>query len=153
MRRLLVLPLLFALTACSDLIGAGQQCTLIGTRVGIRLDIDPAYASRVDSGSLTACWADVCRTRELTFMPSATTVDQGCTGDTCSARSVPTGGKNAFADLPDLPVGPVSVTVKLGAVEQKLATATEQTYPNGPECGEGGPALRLKVDAGGRLTA
>ena len=77
--RLVLLTLLVLAAGCGT---AEHPCTLIGTRVGIGLDVAPG-AGPVDV--LTACWSGSCRDYPVD----------------------PTG----FAEIPGLPATPVDVTV------------------------------------------
>lgn len=151
---------LVAVTACGSPSGAGGEraCTMIGAQVGIGLDIEPAAAAKVDSATLVSCWASTCDTQDLMLSPSTGAASSTCTGDkptdSCSAQVVPTGGKHGFATLPGLPAEPIRVTVRLsGFPEQTLDVIPELVYPNGPDCGSGGPQANLRVDANGVVSA
>jgi len=151
---------LVAVTACGSPSGAGGEraCTMIGTQVGIGLDIEPAAAAKVDSATLVACWASTCDTQDVVLSPSTAAASTTCTGDkptdSCSARMTTTGGKHGFVTLPGLPVEPIRVTVRLSAFpEQTLDVTPKLLYPNGPDCGAGGPQATLRVDANGVVSA
>ncbi|UJW34528.1 hypothetical protein L3Q67_12585 [Saccharothrix sp. AJ9571] len=154
MRVLAPLVLLFALlSACS---GGGMACTAIGSRTGVSVDVDPAVAPKVGSGTLELCWDGRCRTVDLELYPSTAAAETTCEGEVCSARMRQTGGKHAFGDVHDLPLTEVQATLRLTGAEVVTATlpfTPEQTYPNGPGCGAGGPQQRLVVEASGAVRA
>lgn len=149
--RILVLLSLALLAACGTQAGAPDRaCTAIGARVGIGVEIAPSVAaSVVDTTSLEVCWNGSCHTYPVELSPSTAAVDSTCTGtgpdDACSARMRETGGKNGFADIPDLPASPVQVT--LSGVT--LTVTPKLLYPNGPDCGAGGPQAKVVVDETG----
>jgi hypothetical protein len=125
--------------------------------VGVGIDLSPGIAAKVSGATLLACWAGGCTTRKVELEPSTATGPTTCTGDkpsnVCSASMTPTGGKHGFADLPGLPAAPVRVTVTLsGFPEQTLDVTPTMSYPNGPDCGPGGPQARLVVDDTGKMT-
>ncbi|MGC7100408.1 hypothetical protein ACPZ19_37490 [Amycolatopsis lurida] len=130
--RVLV-PLVFLLALLTACTGEGKPCTLIGTRVGVGVDVDPALAAK--DGTLELCWDGRCTTHDLGLRD----------------------GTDGFADVPDLPLTEVLATVRLtGAggdqlVEQTLPITAAQTFPNGPDCGAGGPQQQLVVDASGAV--
>jgi predicted small secreted protein len=151
------------LTACaSTLEGAGPSCTGAAIRKGISLDIDPAYAAKVGTARLTACWNGSCQDKDLELYPSTASSAAPCTPtgpDTpCSAVSVQTGGKHSFADLLDLPAGPVEVTLRLidpaGAQlsAPRLTITPDVRYPSGPDCGGGTPQGGLLVSPDGTVS-
>jgi hypothetical protein len=76
----------------------------------------------------------------------------------CGAQAVPTGGKNGFASVPSLPERTVDATLTLtdaaGAqlVEQTLRITPKMLYPNGPDCGGGGPQTGLLVSPNGTVS-
>jgi hypothetical protein len=119
------------------------------------VDIDPAIAAKISGGTLTLCREGACQTGQLDLVPSTSAVASTCDGDVCSARSRETGGTHAFMTVPDLPETELAATVRLtdqsGAtvVDQSLNVTAELTYPNGPDCGTGGPQQQLLVDANG----
>lgn len=125
----------------------------MGARTGIGVDIDAAVAGGVNAAELTVCWDNACRTSPINLFPSTRTVTEGCEEGVCSARQVPTGGKHGFVDIRDLPVNPVDVTLSMTdlrgskVVAQTLSLTPKPSYPNGPDCGAGGPAAGITVDA------
>jgi hypothetical protein len=156
MRTIAVVACLLALCACST---EPKACTLIGTRVGIGLEVDlPA----VSAATVKACWDGVCAERAVDLHPATTNGPQTCTGtdpaDSCAVSVVPTGGLTGFADLPTLPVKTVTATVVLtdaaGAVllDESLPVTPTTAYPNGVECGGSGAQARLAVSAAGVVT-
>jgi hypothetical protein len=156
MRALPLLALLLAATtACGSPAGSGggQTCTAIGPLVGVGIDLQPAAAAKVSDATVVACWSGACVTRAVELRPSTAAGPETCTGDNCSVRAAPTGGKQGFADLPGLPSAPVRLTVKLaGFADQTLDVTPKLSYPNGPDCGAGGPQAQVVVDDTGRAT-
>ncbi|MFD1146317.1 hypothetical protein [Saccharothrix hoggarensis] len=159
-RRIWVLGVLFLAAACGTNAGAPKACTLIGTMVGLTVDVDHPD---VVSGSLEVCDGGSCATHELVLHESRGIVGTTCTGtspdDTCGARSEPTGGKHAFVVIPDLPTTPVTVALKLldqsgsALVDRGVTVTPEMAYPNGPDCPGGGPQAGISVGADGSVTA
>jgi hypothetical protein len=151
----LLAVLLAATTACGSQAGpgGGRICTAIGTPVGVGIDLQPAAAAKVSDATVVACWPGACVTRVVGLRPSTAAGSETCTGGNCSMRAVPTGGKQGFADLPGLPSAPVQFTVKLaGFADQTLDVTPKLSYPNGPDCGAGGPQAQVFVDDTGRAT-
>jgi hypothetical protein len=152
------LAALGALTACASGAQSGRPCTMILARVGVGLDIEPAFAAAVSSATMKICWDDVCRSPDPHLAPSTTAVPQTCSGDapedTCGASARRTGGLNGFGEAPGLPKRPVRVTVVLRdaagkrLLDQRLTVTPKGVYPNGPHCGEGGPQTKLVVRDG-----
>lgn len=137
-----------------------QPCTLIAAPAGISVDVAAEAAEPVSGGTLEACWAGDCVTRDLKFRPATTATASTCSGDgpddVCSAQVQQTGDKHAFAESADLPQAPVRVVLTLtGAagqvLERDLEVTPEPRYPNGPQCGGGGAQAGLVVDASGEV--
>ncbi|GAA0261244.1 hypothetical protein GCM10010492_72890 [Saccharothrix mutabilis subsp. mutabilis] len=155
--RTLLLGALLLTAACGD-VGAGRQCTAIGALVGLDVDVE---LTTVETGRIEVCWDDRCVTPELHLSPSSKTVGETCTGDApdsvCGASAVPTGGKNAYVPVPDLPAKPVTVALKLvdeaGAtvVDERLTVTPKMVEPNGPGCGTGGPQAGVVVAPDGSV--
>lgn len=149
--RILVLLSVALLAACGTQAGAPDRaCTAIGTRVGIGVEIAPSVAARfADTMNVEVCWNGSCHNYPVALSPSTAAVDSSCTGtgpdDACSARVQETGGKNGFADIFDLPTSPVQLT--LSGVT--LTVTPKLWYPNGPDCGAGGPQANVVVDETG----
>ncbi|MFW5419829.1 hypothetical protein J0910_24730 [Nocardiopsis sp. CNT-189] len=126
----------------------------MGVPVGVSLDIAPEDAAGVRAAEMEVCWDGECREPDIELSDSGESVDQGCEGGVCSAESVPTGGKHAFAAVDGLPEAPVEVRVRLlgdGGEELlgEAVTATpEMLEANGPGCGEGGPQASVEVADG-----
>ncbi|MET0133179.1 MAG: hypothetical protein ABW215_06255 [Kibdelosporangium sp.] len=168
LRTTLAAAALATLAACGASPGAPDEltCSNIGLRKGISLDIDPAYAAKVDKATLKTCWENTCRDSALALYPSSRTSAAPCTGtdpnSACAAYSVPTGGKNGFAELMDLPAAPVDATLTLidaagapvaaPASGRTLRITPEVGYPDGPECGGGTPQTGLIVSADGTVS-
>ncbi|GAB2991899.1 hypothetical protein LWP59_33980 [Amycolatopsis acidiphila] len=146
-----ILVLLVVLTACGTQAGAPDRaCTEIGTPVGIGVRIAPSVAARfTGTTSLEACWNGACHTYPVALSPETTATGSTCTGtapdDTCTARMRETGGKTGFANVPGLPAAAVRVTFSGETVD----VTPKLLYPNGPDCGAGGPQANLVVDAQG----
>ncbi|GAB3976751.1 hypothetical protein [Plantactinospora veratri] len=152
--------MVMALSGCS---GSGEQtCHLIGVPEGIGLTVDAAIAGRVETGELTLCWSGSCQTRPVTLRPSSRIADEACTGNesdsVCAARAEPTGEESGFVDIPDMPSGPVEVTVDLKdpagsrIVNQTLTVDTKMVDSPG-ECGGVRPQGRIAVGADGKAYA
>lgn len=139
------------LTACSS----GKQCTAIGTQVGVGVQIKGPLAARASSASMEVCWDGGCEEARVELQPTRRTVTETCAGDTCSATSVPDGGKHAFGDVPGLPERPVRVRLALldaggePVLERAIDVTPRLRYPNGPDCGGGGPNAALTVEGDG----
>jgi len=147
-------------SSAQDGLGGGGRdhvCTDIAAMRGVGLDIDPAFAPKVEAATLSVCWDGTCRTPSVYLSPATKTVDQGCQGQTCSGQAVPTGGKFAYIPVPDLPTQSVQVTLNMtnasGAVRppQTLDVVPALVYPNGPECGGEAAQAQLVVGADGAV--
>jgi hypothetical protein len=164
LKKALVLAAVATLAACGDgsPLGGGRACTGIGTPVGVSVDIDSGYAAKVGAAKLQVCWDGTCRTSNVELSPSSRGSALPCTGTgptaVCGAQAVPTGGKNGFATVTDLPVKPVDATLTLtdpaGAplAERALRITPKLLYPNGPDCGSGGPQTGLTVSPDGTVS-
>ncbi|WP_167165734.1 hypothetical protein [Saccharomonospora amisosensis] len=160
--RVTALLALLLVASCGASVGSGGQrpCTEIGVRVGIGVDIDAGLAA--EAATLRTCWGGSCRTYPVDLFQSTAATDSTCAGDrpddVCSARLRPTGGQHGFADIADLPERPVEVTLTVtGAGGERLAHRTlsvtpTPVYPNGPDCGAGGPQSNLVVDPRGMVS-
>lgn len=143
------------MTACGGSGGSGEQaCTLMAAPAGISVDVAAEMAEQVTGGTLEACWDGDCVTRDLKFRPSTADAGSTCAGGVCTGKIEQTGGKHAFADLAGLPQAPVRVTLTLtGAdgqvLEEELEVTPEPSYPNGPQCEQGGVQAGLVVSASG----
>ena len=133
-------------------------CTDIGSVSGISVTVLAPYAAQVDAVRLKVCWAENCQERDVELTPGSDTIDQGCSGpepdDTCSATAVPNGTKVGFAELSELPAGPITVaaTVTLDGrrvTAAEAARTAETSYPNGPQCGAGGNQAQIEIDRTG----
>lgn len=151
-----------ALTACGTQQAppgaVDRVCTDIGSVSGIGLDIAAGLAGQVTSASLTTCWTGACRDLPVDLSPSTGIGTSGCSGEACSAQATPTGGKNGFTSITDLPAEPITVTVVLtGAgteiTHQQVTATAALTYPNGPDCDPGGRQVQLTVAADGTVTS
>lgn len=133
------------LTACgTQAAGPGHACTAIGSVVGIRVQIDPEVANKFGrTEQLRVCLPGRCESVAVLLGPATTAMGTECNDQACSAHMRETGGKTGIATIPDLPASPVSVTF----AGQTLTITPKQTYPNGPDCGAGGPQAQLTVDA------
>ena len=156
MRTIAVIASLLALCGCSP---EPKACTLIGTRVGIGLDVD---LPGVKSAAMEVCWGGTCTKPAVTLTRATTNGPETCTGtgpaDSCGVSVVPTGGMTGFAEIMNLPAEPVTVTLTLadatGAVllDEDLTVTQKMSYPNGEECGGGGAQAGLEVSAAGIVT-
>ena len=154
MRRWAV-TLLLLLAGCSV---PTLACTEIGSASGISVTVLAPYAAQVDAVRLEVCWAGQCQERDVELAPGSDTVDQGCSGpdpdDTCSATAVPNNTLVGFAELPELPAGPITVAAVLTVDGRRVtlaeaARSAETTYPNGPQCGAGGNQAQIEIDRTG----
>jgi hypothetical protein len=165
LRAATVIVAVTTLAACGGSgspLGAGKACTGIGVPVGVSLDVDPAYAPKVGAAAMKICWDGTCKNSDVMLSPSTSSSALPCTAtspDTaCGAQSVPTGGKNGFASVMDLPGKAVDATLTLtdpaGAplIEQTLRITPKALYPNGPDCGSGGPQTGLLVSPNGTVS-
>nr|WP_055505805.1 hypothetical protein [Nonomuraea pusilla] len=154
-------PLLVAaaLAGAALLSGCRQDlaCTAIGTPVGVALTVEPPIAARARTADLSVCWDDSCRTPPMDLLPATRAGAQTCAGDSCSVPVEPTGGKHGFAAVEGLPKRPVRVRLVLrDAASRPVLDRTVQVtprgrFPNGPECGEGGPNVDLTVEPDGTV--
>ncbi|MEU8131924.1 hypothetical protein [Streptodolium elevatio] len=139
--------------------GDGRQCTMIGSRVGVGLEIAAQYAERTAAAHMRACAGDVCREGDLQLSPSSSAVPLPCTGEVCGAQATPTGAKNGFLGVPELTGAPLRVSLTLSdaagaeVLVREIEVTPSQTYPNGPDCGPGGFQASLAVGADGVLAA
>lgn len=153
MRRLLTLLALTALTGCG--LAEPRECTMIGTPVGVGVTVEPPLAARVAAAEVEVCWDGSCHLPPLELHPETRAGDQTCVGESCSARMEPTGGVTGFAEVAGLPKRPVRIrlTLRDPLGTQVADTAIEVTpagrFPNGPDCGEGGPNATVVVDRHG----
>ncbi|WP_433270459.1 hypothetical protein ACQPZF_09835 [Actinosynnema sp. CS-041913] len=156
----MALGVLFLVTACGADAGQGRSCTAIGTLVGVSLDVGLTTA---ETGTIEVCWDGRCTTPALDLFPSSRAAGGTCAGtaptDVCGASAVPTGGKHAYVAIPDLPDRPVTVRLRLAdragtaVVDHELSATPAMSYPNGPDCGGGGPQLVVSVGADGSVAA
>ncbi|MDX3105640.1 hypothetical protein ACIBO5_13395 [Nonomuraea angiospora] len=135
LRFLAVLALAVTLCGCQG----EQGCTLIGTRVGVQVDVAAPLASRVVAAKLKVCQAGRCTEPKLELFPS----DQG--------------GKYGFGDVGGLRKEWATVRLRLtDAAEKEVLDRTidvtpKGRFPNGPQCGEGGPNAQVEVNGEGRM--
>ncbi|WP_051065454.1 hypothetical protein [Nocardiopsis potens] len=147
------LLLLGAVAGCAAA-GGDRTCTAMGVPVGVALDIAPEDAAGVRAAEMEVCWDGECREPGIELSDSSESVDQGCEGGVCSAESVPTGGKHAFASVEDLPEAPVGVRVRLlgddgeELFDETVTATPEMLEANGPGCGEGGPQAGVEIEDG-----
>ena len=158
-RRTWPLGVLLLATACGAIdAGGGTACTLIGAATGVTVDVEHPDAV---SATIEVCWDGSCATPALELYPSSRAGETTCTGtspeDSCSSRAEPTGGRNGFASLPELPAKPVTATLRLldqsgsSLVDRKIELTPEMVYPNGPDCPAGGPQAGISVGADGSV--
>jgi hypothetical protein len=143
------------LTGCST---PPAACTEIGSASGVSVTVLAPYAARIDGVRLKVCWDGECQERDVELSPGSDTVDQGCSGsdpeDTCSATAVPNGTLLGFAELTELPAGPVRIAATLSVNGKRVRVAevsrtAETTYPNGRHCGAGGNQAVIEIDSSG----
>jgi hypothetical protein len=152
--------LLLLAPACSP---AETACTLIGSVSGVSVTVDRAIAADVNALKLRVCWdlsadSPPCRDTVVALSPGSDSVDQGCDSTdpdaACSATVVPNGTKVGFAQVDQLSVGPVTVvataTGSTGPQRFPRAQLTAaSTFPNGRDCGPGGPQVTAVLDSQG----
>lgn len=156
--------LLAALTGCGTAGTGGESimCTAIGSESGIGISVDPAMAEKTGSEAhVTVRWGQRTYTSTARLSPSSVAGKETCTGNqpdsSCSTKLVPTGGKDGFATIPELPTAPLQVKVAIPAkdgkpvVDDALRVTAQVTYPNGRKCPAGGTQGQLVVDAKGHL--
>ncbi|MER6008444.1 hypothetical protein ABT120_58630 [Nonomuraea angiospora] len=152
MRRLTLLTLLLA-AGCSP----EAPCTAIGTPVGVSLHIAAPLAAEASAATMEVCWDGACKQVGVELRPSTRAARETCSGDSCRADEERTGEKNGFGDVAGLPKRPVTIRLTLhgaGAkplLERRLEVTPKGRFPNGPECGEGGPNVVLTVAADGSV--
>ncbi|MFD7655651.1 hypothetical protein ACFV4N_16895 [Actinosynnema sp. NPDC059797] len=140
-------------------VDAVQGCTLMGTPVGIAIDVRHPDVANV---AIEVCWAGSCVTPVVALHPSSRVGGTTCTGtgpdDTCGAWSEPTGELSGFAEVEGLPAEPVNARLTLSdqsgsaLVEREIAVTPEMAYTNGPNCPAGGPQARIAVEPDGSVT-
>lgn len=152
---------LAAATGCGAAAGSGgHQCTLLGSPAGISVDVPASMATMTSGeGALRVCWDGVCHTRELSLRASTKATSSTCGPEVCSSQLTPTGREHAFVQVPKLPTSKVRVTLTLSGsdgetvVRDTVRVTPEKTYPNGPDCGAGGPQAGLVVGPSGAVHA
>ncbi|TDE39881.1 hypothetical protein E1295_32590 [Nonomuraea mesophila] len=155
MHRLALIAALFAvaLSGCSD----GGTCTGIGTPVGVSVRVKAPIAASAGAAEMEVCWDGACRPARAELRVAQGTGKGSCEGDTCRASAVPTDDKLGFATVPGLPKRPVEVRLTLTGTgsepvaEHTVTVTPKGRFPNGPECGEGGPNVVLTVEADGTV--
>ncbi|TMR96676.1 hypothetical protein [Nonomuraea basaltis] len=141
------------LAGCSD----DKECTLIGTPVGVSVNVKGPLAGRAAAASMEVCWDGACESARVELMPTHRAGKETCSGDTCAVTPVPDGGKHGFGDVPGLPDRPVRVRLELldaagaSVFERLLEVTPRLRYPNGPDCGAGGPNAMLTVEGDGAV--
>lgn len=158
-----VIPALVTLLACA-LAGCTQQqqaCTEIGAMSGVSIFVDRSIAPKVSSIKLRICWSGQCQISDVTLQVNTEpTQTSPCPTDdpdgSCSASMVPTPDKIGFADVADLPAGPIMISTTIPRSGRKpLRTSIDvqatTTYPNGRQCpGQGNQANVTLYDNGFR---
>jgi hypothetical protein len=148
---------LSVLAACGSPARSGAECSLVGGRTGVALEIRPPLAAAVGRATMKVCHDGACHTSAVALEPSTTTRPGGCVDGVCSAEAVRTGGRQGFAEVPGLPAEPVTVTVVLRdasggrVLDRTLAVTPKGVFPNGPRCGEAGRQAGV-IATDGRLT-
>lgn len=148
-----------ALAGCST---TEIACTEIGVPQGATIEVLAPLAANAKAATVQVCWDGTCTEQTVELMESYGTVAQDCEGtnpdDSCSAQSTPTGDKNGFVDVPDLPETEVEITVTvLDPSGAEIATDTGvvtpvRIFPNGPQCDNGGVQTRVVMSASGDLS-
>jgi hypothetical protein len=148
MRRVLGSTLLVLLAGCGRLAGSDERaCSEFGVPAGIGLTI-PETVKGITRASMDVCWSGRCVSRNLELHPATRATETSCSGSACSARTVPIGELDGFADIPALPAAPVRVTVVFDDGKDHSTDVTPAMVPlGGPGCGSGGPQARLAVES------
>ncbi|MFE0150636.1 hypothetical protein ACFWY5_26045 [Nonomuraea sp. NPDC059007] len=141
MNRLLPLKGMCVLLAALPLAAcqSDRVCTLIGTPVGIQVDVAPPISDRVAAAEMEVCQAGTCRPARLELFRA----DRG--------------GRSGFGNVEGLRKERAEVSLKLTGtagepvVERDVQVMPRGRFPNGPECGEGGPNAKVQVDGQGLL--
>ncbi|GAA2865178.1 hypothetical protein [Nonomuraea rubra] len=151
----LTLLLLATLTACSS---GERPCTMMASLEGVHVDVDQAVAARAEHLAIEVCWDGACRRSSGELMPATRQGEQTCSGDTCSVTAVRTGAKFGFGTVSGLPKRPVEVRLTLSGAggsepvpARTIRVTPKATFPNGPDCGEGAPQVKLTVAADGTV--
>lgn len=117
-----------------------SDCTLIGTPVGIGLEVSPPLAGRVHGATLEICQGEECVRPRMELFDD----DRG-------------GGKRGFGDVGQLRKAPTTVRVMLRdakggrLLDRTIEVTPAGRFPNGPRCGEGGPNATVVVEGEGGL--
>ncbi len=135
----------------------GRPCADLALRRGVALQIRAPFAGRVHSAELELCARHRCRRQHVTLAAGSRSVDQGCRGGVCSARSTPTGDLTGFVDVDDLPRSGVVATLTLrsstGEVVLRGSRRLDAAGSPTTGCGRGnGIQLHLGVSGNGTLT-
>ncbi|WP_424852230.1 hypothetical protein [Streptomyces sp. SAI-170] len=160
--RALAVSALAAQTACGVLGGDTHPCTLIGSPSGIGVEIAPSLARTAAAADLTTCWDAMCRTTGLRLREDPAPVADDPVMTTKSptppaAEPTQRPVRPGFAELDDLPAGPVRITLELRddrgrTVLKRRTTVTAQvTYPNGRDCSPGGRQAQVALTPAGAL--
>ncbi|MFJ8083285.1 hypothetical protein ACIQ6Y_22100 [Streptomyces sp. NPDC096205] len=164
--RALAVSALAAQTACGVLGGDTHPCTLIGSPSGIGVEIAPSLARTAAAADLTACWDAVCRTTALRLRedPAPVADDPVMTTESAAPPATPPTAeaterpvRPGFAELDDLPAGPVRVTLELRGdrgrtvLERRTTVTPQVTYPNGRDCSPGGRQAQVALTPAGAL--
>lgn len=151
MRRFAVLLAAALITGCAP---EPRACGLVAAVPGVGLTIEAPLASRVTRASMEVCWDGACRSSPLVLTPVRPSGAAVCAGESCPAAMVAAQG---FAGMPGLPKRPVRVRVTLAGAgddelfDESLDVTPRGSFPNGPGCGESGPAARIAAGANGDL--
>ncbi|MEU4223220.1 hypothetical protein AB0F17_02900 [Nonomuraea sp. NPDC026600] len=119
--------------------------------------VEAPFAADAKSVSMEVCWNGGCKSAVVTLNPSSRAGEETCSGDTCSVGLVPTGGKNGFGTVEGLPKQPVEVRLDLrdtasrSVLQRAIKVTPQGRFPNGPQCGQGGPNVELIIKGDGTL--
>lgn len=157
--RLAAFASVLALAGCST---TEIACTEIGVSEGASIEVLAPLAANAVTAMVQVCWDGTCSEQTVELMESYGTAAQDCEGtnldDSCSAQATPTGDKNGFVNVPDLPESEVEITVKVHDLSgTEIATDTVavtpvRIFPNGPQCDNGGVQTRVIMSASGDLS-
>jgi len=121
--------------------------------------VDRSIAPDVSSVKLKICWSSQCQTQDVTLQVNTqATQTSPCPTDdpdgSCSASMVPTADKIGFADVADLPAGPVMISTTIPrpgrkALRTSIDVQATIAYPNGRQCPGQGSQATVTLDANG----
>ncbi|TMR88519.1 hypothetical protein [Nonomuraea basaltis] len=101
--------------------------------------VEAPLAADAQSVSMEVCWNGGCKSPAVILNPSSRAGEETCSGDTCSVGLAPTGSKNGFGTVEDLPKQPVEVRLALrdaasrSVLQRAIKVTPQGRFPNGPQ--------------------